>query len=849
MDLAGAGLAAFGSAAGVEPPPPPRTVSPDLPYLHDFTLNSKGDYVKDNNPPTVDQIRSGEFVRLPLPNGYSFNYPKTVTPEDATNRYQQLTNILDHTYSTMAEAQKSPIITPSSAYSSTSRHDITGPLGGIGAIKAAIDFLGASDTYPGVGNVFHQRVIDPMYKDVVPGSERVTGAPVTWGDVADTMKRVGPYMVAPEAGAYDAVAGIANAVRHGLYPEDSGDLLPTVQKNVVGAEPLPADASWRRIYGEAILSGMSPRNIVGAVLPRGIGDMTNVISGWLPRSAAVPAWEAVKNAIPAIAGVKGSEWGGDVAASLFGENWRELGSNIGGFAGSQVPGVGRITTVKRTADDIAGPQAQKVSDAGQALADDYNRRNPGQPPIENPASIYSMAKPVWQNLFNWLSSAPGGSSITNDRDAHQAAILEAKNATTNALTGGHFIPGSSSKENIGAWATRGAQDAITGINDKINQRYDAIANQLPPEGQEVSAMPILQDIEARLRGQQVTEAQRAELEGLRSNLIASSQYDPRFDPTERPYVPQGMGPQEPYVQEKALKGYGAEARASLPSSPVPVNLSDEASRFAKSSITGARREGVERYGLGSAFDAANQFYADMKKNILPMLYKIGGKPITDNAGNTTWVDQPGYGTAAERALTTKKQSSNEYGVLADHIDPAIQAQMAANAIDQLGTTPEGYFNPKKFNKDWRTYSDGIKATMLSQEPPRPPGVLPATERMDAAATLGQYHEKEPEPSGLGKEVATSSRARDFLTTLSEILPQSGRALGRWGLQALSSGGLTSPAMKRMVAGAPFAPELARNIYDRLATTAVVNQQRNALNRPQAPYDFTSEATLGATPRQ
>jgi hypothetical protein len=265
----------------------------------------------------------------------------------------------------------------------------------------------------------------------------------------------------------------------------------------------------------------------------------------------------------------------------------------------------------------------------------------------------------------------------------------------------------------------------------------------------------------------------------------------------------------------------------------------------KSATLDAIREEAARRGGPPLASLADQARANFKhqQRVLDMLYGVGGEPVArDRQGNPVFSEMttPAQASAAN-ILLGNKMSSNKFGPFAEALQQAGHADtvgaMAGHAISQMGQSPTaaGGYRPEQLHKDYHSYSPETMATMLSMEPRPAPGVLSSAERFHHAAALGEQFDVPPARSGLVRSIGTGATIRELLKGVSEIMPgATGKALMGGALRGLS-GGLSSPEMKRALAGFSVWPDLLAKIKGGLQPAAVdARDQRNA--RMRLPAD-------------
>jgi hypothetical protein len=798
--------AIVGAATGT-PPFPPDALLP-----HDFTLSGDGKKLLPDDPGRYkpeDFSADGDWSRMTLSNGHFFNYPnKQMSLEEAEKHRQGIENMLHQTYAEQAQKQGSPYETRDYVYSPTMHY----PRNAFGRMGANLDFNPVVDWIERRTNEFN-RVKVPL-------------TDISMQDIGETGLRVAPMGLPGVAPAELATRGY-NAVKHGISPESgtSGDLpVPGVEfRKGIGAPELPQDAGWVREVAEAVLTGKP---------------------------------------VAAGASVAGSHVGGDVAAAVGGERWREAGSLAGGAAGAAAPGAARTTVTRGLAKEMKTPESEGLFGAGRDLAvDKYAREQGGLPgPIlpgfagvpwgetrrqrilenlPNLASTRSMVNPEWQSIFNWLRSQPWvGRRLQQDVDAHFAATKEAVGASVNDLLGGRGgLPPTGTKESVGDIATTAARAAVPVFARMQSEPYENFYRQVPLDT-ETNITPVLQRAADVIAGNQLPPPQeRALVNTAQSNLESATPYGSNFRPEQRPAVFMGqnprsfVGPLAPTVPLGLLKRFLSSTTAQM--GPEALTAGGENLRVLKSGTLDAIRNLAQTRGgqaLANQFDFARTNYKTQQR-VLDMLYGVGGKPTHFEEGMPQWGTRPPEADAA--AIVYRHRSSPSgyepfaNALTAAGLDP-MRSAIGAHVGASLGQskTAGGGFRPEELSKDLSEWSPGMQ-TQLFGGPPQVPGALSPLQRLETAGKLGEHFDTPPARSGLVHRIGIGS----FLRGLSEMSEQ---ALGkRFGAAAAGgairgfAGKVTSPEMKQALGGIP--PGYWDAIAKRAPTAAVVADQQAEKN--------------------
>jgi hypothetical protein len=701
--------------------------------------------------------------------------------EEAEKHRQGIENMLHATYSEQAQKQGTPYETPGYVYSPTMHYS----KGAFGRLAAKADFNPAVDWLERRTGEFNQ--------------VKVPGTDISMQDIGETGLRVAPYGLPGVAAAELAARGV-NAVKHGISPESgtSGDLpVPGVEfRKAIGAPELPQDAGTLREITEAALTGK-------------------------PFSAA--------------ASVLGSHAGGDIAAATLGERWREAGSLAGGAAGAGAPGAARTATVRGLARDMRNEAAPEIYKAGEALARDMDVRK-GQAPDTTPnfASTRSMANPEWQSILNWLrSSPPWGRGIQRDVDRHEAATKEARDASVNDLMGGRGpLPSTGTKESVGDIATTAARAAVPVFKRMQSEPYEDFYRQVPLDT-ETNILPAYQRIKEAVAGNQMPQPQeRALLRTAQANIESSTPYGSNFKPGQRPAVMTGPFPPTPTVPLGLLKRVLSSTTAQM--GPHAITAGKENLGILKSGTLDAIRGLAETRGgqqLANQFDFARTNYKTQQR-VLDMLYGVGGEPTHYEGGQPSWGTRPREEAAAQIVFGNRNSPSG-YGPFADALTTAglgnLRGAIGAHTAASLGQSPTagGGFRPEQLSKDLNQFSPGMQTELFGGVAPQAPGALQPLARLEQAAKLGEYFDTPPARSGLVQRIGIGSRLRTMGEAITRALPGALGPAAQAAALKMFAGQVTSPEMKRALAGLP--PGYWDALMKRAPTAAVTADEQAPKN--------------------
>jgi len=757
---------------------------------------------------------------MSLSNGHFFNYPnKQMSLEEAEKHRQGIENLLHATYSEQAQKQGTPYETPGYVYSPTMHYE----KGAFGRLAAKADFNPVVD--------WLERRTGEFNKVKVPGTD------ISMQDIGETGLRVAPYVAAPQLAAVDLAAHGYNAAKHGISPESgtAGDIPVPGQelRKSISAPELPQDAGMLREIAEAALAGKP---------------------------------------VAAITGVLGSHAGGDIAAATLGERWREAGSLAGGAAGSSAPGAAKTKIVRATAADMRTPESRGLFDAGAELAKDkYAREKGGMPGapapglmgvpwgatrqereianLPNLASTRAMVNPEWQSIINWLRSQTGvGRPLQRDVDRHFAATQEARDASVNDLMRGRGpLPTVGTKESVGDLAITAARAAVPVIKSMQSEPYDRFYGRVPLDT-ETNVTPILRGAAEVMAGNQLPQPQeRALASTVQSNIESATPFGSNFRPNQRPAVFMGqdprtfVGPPALTVPLGLLKRFLSSTTAQM--GPDALTAGKENLSVVKSGTLDAIRELARQKGgqpLADQFDAARSNYKTQQR-VLDMLYGIGGAPTHYERGQPQWGTRPKEGDAADAAVYSNRNSPSGYEPFANALTQAglgnLRGAIGAHVAASLGQskTAGGGFRPEDLSKDLNYWSPGMKDQLFGGVAPQAPGSMWPLDRLETAGRLGEHFDTPPARSGLVHRIGIGSMLRGFADMSKQALGEKWGALTSAGAIRGFAGKVTSPEMKRAIAGMP--PGYWDALMGRVPTAAIIaNEQaeKNYRFPPGAP---------------
>jgi hypothetical protein len=791
-----------GAQAPDPTPAMPINTEPALPQRgspgaldYDWTIGTDG-YLTPytGKPPTPEDLSSQRVFQAPLSNGRFLNIPAStaqslkLTREQANQYVADVeSHFYDH-YTQQAANTKAPVETANKVYSATNEYSNNI----LGRIGPHLDFMGQSDSFPGVGN-WANPYVHAFNRLKIPFTD------ISMQDVGETGMRVLPYAIrargiGPTLAGGDLGATIINAGRKVAGADPQGNMVApsAALREAVGFPELPANASTTRRIAEAVLSAKPGGSWAGAV-PRGVGSYY------------------------------GGQWGGDLAAAIGGENWRDVGSITGSAVGTTAPSMAKIGAEKVAAPFIRSTEAPDLYARGKALADDARARAvaEGRDPSNIPDTYTptrSLLNDPWKRITNWVQALPlAGSPLQRDTAAGSQALEDARNASTRSLSGGTFVPGTGTAGNIGALATDAARAAYPGLLRQRESGYTDLSNRYGVTPQdEVSALPFLDHLRQQKYGNQLPGSIEDALNyAANKEVMSGTQYGSGFRPAERPNAaltaPGGVGPPIPTVPYGRMQRVLSLQTGALPPGQMSVDKAVPATL--KSATLDAMREYyLTNHGPQAAadFDTARANFRHYSRNVLPQFEEIAGK-YTGTPG--VFENAPAHVTTASQLLTgrTGKGSENVYGPFADRIDPHYQGLIAANYIDMMGRRggeiTGGQFRPEKLSTDLRGAQANMP-TLLANEPTPPPGVLSSMDRLRHVENLGRHFDVPQSAGGLTQQIGAGAALHAALGYLTHLAGGGVPGVAATVAAPYSiAKSLVSPSFKRALGGASSWPDI------------------------------------------
>jgi hypothetical protein len=424
-------------------------------------------------------------------------------------------------------------------------------------------------------------------------------------------------------------------------------------------------------------------------------------------------------------------------------------------------------------------------------------------------------------------------------DRHFAATQEARDASVNDLMRGRGpIPSTGTKESVGDLATTAARAAVPVFARMQSEPYEHFYGQVPLTT-ETNVTPVYNRIADTVAGNQLPAPQeRALVNTANANIESATPYGSNFRPNERPAVFMGqnprsfVGPLAPTVPLGLLKRFLSSTTAQM--GPEAMTAGGENLRVLKSGTLDAIRNLAETRGgpqLAAQFDAARTNYKTQQR-VLDMLYGIGGKPTHYEQGMPQWGTRPKEEDAANAAVYSFRNSPSGYEPFANALTaaglPHMREAIGAHVAASLGQskTPGGGYRPEQLSKDLAEWSPGMQ-TQLFDAPPRVPGALPSLARLEQAGRLGEFFDTPPARSGLVQRIGLGSKIRSLGEGVTRALPGFAGTAAQAAAQKMFAGNVTSPEMKRALAG--MGPDFWAALMQRAPTAAIVANEQAEKN--------------------
>jgi hypothetical protein len=663
-------------------------------------------------------------------------------------------------YSAQAKAQGSPVETGSTIYSQTRAY----PNNLTGKVQAWADH----HVYPGAG-------------EDIGSAERVGSTIGTYAI---------PSMIGgPEVGAAMALHDLGvsgyNAVRHGLGYSPEGDwstFLGAVQKALDVPQPGEDTSPIRSTVETGLELPFVGGKAAGNVLTR-----------------------AAKYGLEAAGTQAASYEGGNIAAQVFGEPWRETGQVAGGSAtGPAVSSVGRggLFASEQAPEIAAAAERQGITPSFSTLATEEGKR----------VSKTLKGMPV--------SGWPIQGAEKQTADQVKAAIDNA--AETVAGKPLPYAPGRAgvTDEFIGNNLIQGAREGAKNLRDSLNQEQDAFAQKM--SGTNVSITPIIRDMANYINDPdngvtlEMRNAITARLQNLYNMTTASG--NPNY------YNVSGAD----VVPWAVLRNWRGEVNDALRNvAPGQAQPSTRLLGALDDSVTNTMQRSADLVspGLGNEFRQLSSNYANAKNNILPELDRVGGVPITDRfTGAVNYQGGLDPGPAAREIASASKQQGTQFIDLASNPNyfPSTYWKSAAGGlISQLGEDNAGNFRPDLVSQHWGFTGDAFKDALTTS-----PGGAPTTIGNDIndIALIGKSTSIPTSRHGLTEQAGASAATVIALEKAAELAAHHlgisslvGAPLLGYGL----SSHLQSPGFLQEMGQGPtsYASEVGSRIYENAPTAA------------------------------
>lgn len=536
------------------------------------------------------------------------------------------------------------------------------------------------------------------------------GAAGMIGRIGTMAGTYGAPVVGQSAALYDLGASAYNALKTaaGVQGYEAPTILGGVQRGL-GVQGMDPNASGVQQVVEAIAGGApSARSLMGAI----VRPTASVVAG-------------------------------NVGENI-GESIDPRFGRLGALAGAVSP-AGVEAGASRVPGIVASPNAARTAASLQALG--------------LPGSFTALANPTGKMGAKSVSGLWGvGSPIRGANEELEKGLLsKQKEAADNIAMqagGGRIVPAEGrlgmGEGEIGRQLINGAQQASVNTRRMLETEQQDFADRLQPGHSitEVPVTPIRQALEA------YRDNPKNGVTDTMWNLI-----EPHLQAMERQTIGGGSNQAQTWgvqgqdtlpwdVMRNQRRQINEALSSYQPGQATPdARLLGALDNAITSSMMGAA-DGVAP-GMGAEFQRISTNYAHNYRNVLPQFDRVGGKPITDPYGATTWSGGMIPGQAYNELMSPLKQEGVTPFITLASENPNFPrdnwARAAGGVVSKLGEGENGSYRSDAAAKQWNQLDTTVKDA-ITMGPNQMP--LPEADTLRHIANVGSETVLPPQRHGL-----------------------------------------------------------------------------------------------------